>query len=342
MVYTNDHINPDNLENIRMILRDRFSPRYIKSSTSKYKDPFVLPTQKRSDVNNNSVITIDDIENDDPHEDLQMDSVAIDNCLDNESTLQSYNSISGLPKRAIHLKIKQPWELNGEFKWLDNMKQLQIENPTIEQNEIQERNSTDRIIELQNHIATLENEINIKDQLNEGLRERWSNPSIEIGIVTANFKLQNAISIMEIKAKPESSNSSQTNSDTGDADDNNSDNVEVAQKKSSNKGKRKLCKLQPSDNSDTKSDYSTNSELEKFSESYGIDQEESICPLLWVIYYDPMFEAINNSPHPGISYTASLPTYIPSADSIDIYQLKLEYKLQGYLDDTTWITDNIP
>ncbi|CAB4379869.1 unnamed protein product [Rhizophagus irregularis] len=77
----------------------------IKSSTSKYKDPFVLPTQKRSDVNNNSVITIDDIENDDPHEDLQMDSVAIDNCLDNESTLQSYNSISGLPKRAIHLSI---------------------------------------------------------------------------------------------------------------------------------------------------------------------------------------------------------------------------------------------
>ncbi|EXX54379.1 hypothetical protein RirG_235040 [Rhizophagus irregularis DAOM 197198w] len=47
------------------------------------------------------------------------------------------------------------------------MKQLQIENPTIE---IQERNSTDRIIELQNHIAKLENEINIKDQLNEGLR----------------------------------------------------------------------------------------------------------------------------------------------------------------------------
>lgn len=64
-------------------------------------------------------------------------------------------------------EIKQPWELNGEFKWLDNMKQLQIENPTIE---IQERNSTDRIIELQNHIAKLENEINIKDQLNEGLR----------------------------------------------------------------------------------------------------------------------------------------------------------------------------
>ncbi|PKY25204.1 hypothetical protein RhiirB3_440054 [Rhizophagus irregularis] len=330
MVYTNDHINPDNLENIRMILRDRFSPRYIKSSTSKYKDPFVLPTQKRSDVNNNSVITIDDIENDDPHEDLQMDSVAIDNCLDNESTLQSYNSISGLPKRAIHLKIKQPWELNGEFKWLDNMKQLQIENPTIEQNEIQERNSTDRIIELQNHIATLENEINIKDQLNEGLRETQVQHS-----ETARMYNENA-------TMPESSNSSQTNSDTGDADDNNSDNVEVAQKKSSNKGKRKLCKLQPSDNSDTKSDYSTNSELEKFSESYGIDQEESICPLLWVIYYDPMFEAINNSPHPGISYTASLPTYIPSADSIDIYQLKLEYKLQGYLDDTTWITDNIP
>ncbi|CAB4404370.1 unnamed protein product [Rhizophagus irregularis] len=127
----------------------------IKSSTSKYKDPFVLPTQKLSDVNTNSVITIDDIENDDPPEDLQMDSVAIDNCLNNESTLQSYNSISGLPKRAIHLKIEQPWKLNGEFKWLDNMNEIAREqqNPTIEQNEIQERNSTDRIIELQNHIS---------------------------------------------------------------------------------------------------------------------------------------------------------------------------------------------
>lgn len=50
----------------------------VKSSTSKYKDSFVLST---SNINNNSVITIDDHENDDPPE----DSV---NCSDNESTMQ--------------------------------------------------------------------------------------------------------------------------------------------------------------------------------------------------------------------------------------------------------------
>jgi len=31
----------------------------------------------------------------------------------------------------------------------------------------------------------------------------------------------------------------------------------------------------------------------------GIDQGETICPLLWVIYYDPMFKAINDSQYPG-------------------------------------------
>lgn len=74
----------------------------IKSSTtSKYKDPFVLSTQKPSDVSTNSVITIDDIENDDHPEDSQMDAnLVADNYLDDESTLQSYNSISGLPKRT--------------------------------------------------------------------------------------------------------------------------------------------------------------------------------------------------------------------------------------------------
>ncbi|CAB4379870.1 unnamed protein product [Rhizophagus irregularis] len=73
-----------------------------------------------------------------------------------------------------------------EFKWLDNMKQLQIENPTIKQNEIQERNSTDRIIELQNHIAKLENEINIKDQLNEGLRETQAQLSETVRMCNEN------------------------------------------------------------------------------------------------------------------------------------------------------------
>ncbi|EXX62251.1 hypothetical protein RIR_jg22612.t1 [Rhizophagus irregularis DAOM 181602=DAOM 197198] len=42
----------------------------------------------------------------------------------------------------------------------------------------------------------------------------------------------------------------------------------------------------------------------------GIDQGGSICPLLWVIYYDPMFERINKSSFEGINYEVSLPKHI--------------------------------
>jgi hypothetical protein len=54
-----------------------------------------------------------------------------------------------------------------------------------------------------------------------------------------------------------------------------------------------------------------------------------------------MFEAINELPYPSISYSTTLPTHIPSHDQEDNYQLSLNHKLQGYLDDTTWLTDNI-
>ncbi|GES90941.1 hypothetical protein GLOIN_2v1873041 [Rhizophagus clarus] len=74
------------------------------STISKYKGPFVLSTQKPGDVSTDSVITIDDVKNDDYPEDSQVDSVAIDNYLDNESMLQSHNSISSLLKHTTRSK----------------------------------------------------------------------------------------------------------------------------------------------------------------------------------------------------------------------------------------------
>lgn len=73
----------------------------------------------------------------------------------------------------------------------------------------------------------------------------------------------------------------------------------------------------------------------------GIDQGDSICPLLWVIYYDPMFEQINNSPFPGVLYRTSIPTSIPLGLQSTTHTLTLNHKLLGYLDDTTWLTNNI-
>ncbi|CAB4424282.1 unnamed protein product [Rhizophagus irregularis] len=78
----------------------------------------------------------------------------------------------------------------------------------------------------------------------------------------------------------------------------------------------------------------------------GIDQGESICPLLWVIYYDPIFEAINQSPHKGIDYTAQIPKtcYFPKpSDQQDVDYIKesLSFKVLGYLDDTTWLAEDL-
>lgn len=73
----------------------------------------------------------------------------------------------------------------------------------------------------------------------------------------------------------------------------------------------------------------------------GIDQGESICPLLWTIYYDPIFEAINKSQYEGINYQATLPARSLITDSSDIYSVNLTLKVQGYLDDTTWITSDL-
>ncbi|CAB5184954.1 unnamed protein product [Rhizophagus irregularis] len=71
----------------------------------------------------------------------------------------------------------------------------------------------------------------------------------------------------------------------------------------------------------------------------GIIQGEIISPLLWVIYYDPMFAAINQSPYRGYNLQASLPQNIFRKE--DLHEEKLELKLIGYLIDTTWFASNI-
>ncbi|CAB4433187.1 unnamed protein product [Rhizophagus irregularis] len=86
-------------------------------------------------------------------------------------------------------EIRQPWELNGEFTWPE---EELLENPIPMMNIIQEDK---RIIELQNHIAKLENEIAIKDQLNEGLRIQLDEKQYELN-ETARMCNENATMVM--------------------------------------------------------------------------------------------------------------------------------------------------
>jgi hypothetical protein len=71
----------------------------------------------------------------------------------------------------------------------------------------------------------------------------------------------------------------------------------------------------------------------------GIIQGESICPLLWVIYYDPMFQAINKTNFGGITLSTNLTKNIFQND--DFHNIQINMKLQGYLDDTTWLSENL-
>jgi hypothetical protein len=71
----------------------------------------------------------------------------------------------------------------------------------------------------------------------------------------------------------------------------------------------------------------------------GIDQGESICPLLWVIYYDPMFEAINNELNLGVTLSASLPKSI--CNNNWLHSVEINLNVLGYLDDTTWFANSL-
>jgi hypothetical protein len=78
---------------------------------------------------------------------------------------------------------------------------------------------------------------------------------------------------------------------------------------------------------------------DRFDLTTGIIQGESICPLLWVIYYDPMFQVINKTSYGGITLSTTLTKNIYQND--DFHKIDINMKLQGYLDDTTWLSDNL-
>ena len=69
----------------------------------------------------------------------------------------------------------------------------------------------------------------------------------------------------------------------------------------------------------------------------GIDQGETISPLLWVIYYDPLFKRIKDQKNLGykISHTWKPDLRVEKSN-------KLEQLVQflTYMNDTTWVADN--
>ncbi|GBB88715.1 hypothetical protein RclHR1_01530003 [Rhizophagus clarus] len=71
----------------------------------------------------------------------------------------------------------------------------------------------------------------------------------------------------------------------------------------------------------------------------GIIQGEVCSPLLWIIYYDPMFEAIEKLNKGGITLQAAIPKSIHHLDEVHIQQENI--KLLGYLDDMTWTENSI-
>src|SRR5947209_11742884 len=70
----------------------------------------------------------------------------------------------------------------------------------------------------------------------------------------------------------------------------------------------------------------------------GIDQGETISPILWVIYYDPLFQRINEL-YDGFTITTTSPRNI--YDNTSNYNITTKHNLNGYLDDTTWFDQSL-
>jgi hypothetical protein len=69
-----------------------------------------------------------------------------------------------------------------------------------------------------------------------------------------------------------------------------------------------------------------------------IDQGEIISPLLWIIYYDPMFSRINNTSSLSLNLSITQIRNIYNKDS-DIERF-FNISVLGYLDDTTWFASS--
>ncbi|GBC18438.2 RNA-directed DNA polymerase from mobile element jockey-like [Rhizophagus irregularis DAOM 181602=DAOM 197198] len=71
----------------------------------------------------------------------------------------------------------------------------------------------------------------------------------------------------------------------------------------------------------------------------GIDQGEVVSPLLWNIYYDPLFYHINQQSHLAYKCDTTKIKNIYHKDSDIIHNFELS--LVGYLDDTTWFSPSL-
>ncbi|GES86389.1 ribonuclease H-like domain-containing protein [Rhizophagus clarus] len=76
----------------------------------------------------------------------------------------------------------------------------------------------------------------------------------------------------------------------------------------------------------------------------GIDQGEVISPLMWIIYYDPLFAYINTAPIPKEDrFTIIVPRKKNIWDSpLNDQPVTYTLSVQGYLDDTTWVAPSLP
>jgi hypothetical protein len=81
-----------------------------------------------------------------------------------------------------------------------------------------------------------------------------------------------------------------------------------------------------------------NSTSKLYTVEQGIDQEEIISPLLWIIYYDPMFTRINQnkSLHVNINIEQICNIYNKESDITHTFKIAV----LGYLDDTTWFASS--
>jgi hypothetical protein len=81
-----------------------------------------------------------------------------------------------------------------------------------------------------------------------------------------------------------------------------------------------------------------NSTSKLYTVEQGIDQEEIISPLLWIIYYDPMFTRINQdkSLHININVEQICNIYNKNSNITHTFEIVV----LGYLDDTTWFASS--
>src|SRR5204862_897218 len=74
---------------------------------------------------------------------------------------------------------------------------------------------------------------------------------------------------------------------------------------------------------------------ESFTGQDGIDQGETISPLLWRIFYDPLLCKIQQNPKLGHTIFAKWPSGIINKPTLT---LSVKLATSAYMDDTIWIS----